>query len=182
MTTSIAEETAAMPDQLPADREQLVALMREVYQEQKKAEGKQFLTIDQMKQEFLRLPGEEYRDYEVKVTGFARDWADFLIRRASKDDPEPPILQLLPKPGQELDYGSDEEKIAFAAFAVAINYERLHKNPREEKALLETYRKFFGKKNQNSTGAADTYEHVYFFHLDVLSRMDMAVGGSDEFL
>ena len=180
MTTPIAEKTATIPTQLPVDRAELVALMRDVYQEERKAAGKKVLTVEQIRQEFLSLPGEEYRQYEMAITGFSRDWADFIIKKQNEEDPEPPLMQLLPKPGQELTYGTEEEKIAFAAFAVAINYERLHKNPKEEGQLLETYREFFGKKT--GTGAAEKYEHVFFFHLDVLYRMDMAAGNSDAFL
>lgn len=180
MTTPIAEKNATIPTQLPADRAELVALMRDVYQEERKAAGKKVLSVEQIRQEFLNLPGEEYRQYEMAITGFARDWADFIIKRVKEEDLEPALMQLLPKPGQELTYGTEEEKIAFAAFAVAINYERLHKNPKEEGQLLETYREFFGKKT--GSGASEKYEHVFFFHLDVLYRMDLAAGNSDAFL
>lgn len=180
MTTPIAEKNATIPTQLPADRAELVALMRDVYQEERKAAGKKVLSVEQIRQEFLNLPGEEYRQYEMAITGFARDWADFIIKRVKEEAPEPALMQLLPKPGQQLVYGTDEEKIAFAAFAVAINYERLHKNPKEEGQLLETYREFFGKKA--GSGASEKYEHVFFFHLDVLYRMDLAAGNSDAFL
>ena len=179
MTTPIAEKNQTTA-QLPVDRAELVALMRDVYQEERNAAGKKVLSVEEIREEFLNLPGEEYRQYEMTITGFARDWADFIIKRQKEDDPEPPLMQLLPKPGQTLTYGTEEEKIAFAAFAVAINYERLHKNPKEEGQLLETYREFFGKKT--STGASAKYEHVFFFHLDVLYRMDMAAGNSDAFL
>lgn len=181
MTTPIEEKIAAVSEQLPENRAELVALMRDIYREQQNAAGKAVLSLEEMKEEFLKLPGEEYRLYEVTVAGFARDWADFLIKKRKADDPEPLITQLLPKPGQQLQYGSDEEKIAFAAFAVAINYERLQKNPQEEGELLETYREFFGKKHRVNA-ATDRYEHIYFFHLDVLYRMDLAVGGDDVFL
>ena len=179
MTTPIAEKNQTTA-QLPVDRAELVALMRDVYQEERKAAGKKVLSVEEIRQEFLNLPGEEYRQYEMTITGFARDWADFIIKKQTEEDKEPPLMQLLPKPGQELTYGTEEEKIAFAAFAVAINYERLHKNPKEEGQLLETYREFFGKKT--GTGASAKYEHVFFFHLDVLYRMDMAAGNSDAFL
>ena len=176
MTAPIAEKPTTISDQLPADRTELVALMRDVYQEERKAAGKKVLTLEEIKQEFLKLPGEEYRAYESAITDFARDWADFIIK-----DPDSPVQQLLPKPGQQLLYGTDEEKIAFAAFAVAINYERLQKNPQEEGELLETYREIFGKKVRVNT-PTEKYEHIFFFHLDVLYRMDMAVGSNDAFL
>lgn len=166
--------------QIPADREELVSLMRQVYQQERKAAGKKVLSLEQIKEKFLALPGEEYREYEVTVAGFARDWADFIIKKRNPDE-EPLLTQLLPEQGQTLVYGSDEEKIAFAAFAVAINYERLQKNPEEEEELLNKYREFFGKKTGN-TAAAEKYEHPYFFHLEVLDKMDMAVGSKDEFL
>ena len=166
--------------QIPADREELMSLMRQVYQQELKAAGKKTLSLEQIKEKFLALPGEEYREYEVTVAGFARDWADFIIKKRNPDE-EPLLTQLLPEQGQTLVYGSDEEKIAFAAFAVAINYERLQKNPEEEEELLNKYREFFGKKTGN-TAAAEKYEHPYFFHLEVLDKMDMAVGSKDEFL
>ena len=181
MTVPIAEKPTTTSDRLPADRAELVALMRDVYREERKAAGKIVMSLEQIKQEFLKLPGEEYLQYEMTITGFARNWADFIIKKEKEEDADPPVMQLLPKPGQHLQYGSEEEKIAFAAFAVAINYERLQKNPKEEGELLETYREFFGKKQHINT-AAEKYEHIYFFHLDVLYRMDMAVGSNDAFL
>lgn len=181
MTAPIAEKSATISNQLPAERTELIALMREVYQEERKAAGKKVLSLEEIKQEFLNLPGEECRAYESAITGFARDWADFIIKKEREEDPEPPVRQLLPKPGQHLCYGTDEEKIAFAAFAVAINYERLQKNPHEEGELLETYREFFEKKRCSNT-STEKYEHIFFFHLDVLYRMDMAVGSNDAFL
>ncbi len=179
MTAPIAEQPATISDQIPAKRTELIALMREVYHEELKAAGKKVLSLEEIKQEFLKLPGEEYRAYESAITGFARDWADFIIKKKQEDDPEPPILQLLsnhklnPAP-----VGSDEEKCAFAAFAVAINYERLQKNPHHEKAFLDDYRAYFGKCNEQNI-----HEHIYFFHLDVLYRMDEAkINHNDEFL
>jgi len=178
MPALMTEETA---NRLPADRAELVSLMREVYREQQNAAGKKVLSLEQIKQAFLALPKEEERQYELAVTGFARDWADSIIKRTAKDAAEPLLPQLLPKPGTQLVYGSEEEKIAFAAFAVAINYERLQKNPHEEGELLRTYREFFGKSRRIDS-STEKYEHIYFFHLDVLYRMDMAVGSSDAFL
>ena len=173
MTTPIAEKPATISG---PERRELIALMRDVYQEERKAAGKKVLSLEEIKQEFLELPGEEYRAYESAITGFSRDWADFIIK-----DPDSPVQQLLPKPGQQLQYGTDEEKIAFAAFAVAINYERLQKNPKEEGELLEKYQDVFGKKRRINA-STEKYEHVFFFHLDVLYRMDMAVGSNDAFL
>lgn len=181
MTAPIAEKSATISNQVPAERTELIALMREVYQEELRAAGKKVLSLEEIKQEFLNLPGEEYRAYELAIAGFARDWADFIIKKEREEYPEPPVRQLLPKPGQQLRYGTDEEKIAFAAFSVAINYERLQKNPQEEGELLEAYRDIFGKKLQVNA-STEKYEHIYFFHLDVLYRMDMAVGSNDAFL
>lgn len=181
MTAPIAEKPTTSADQLPAQREELITLMRDVYREERKAAGKKVLSLEQIKEALLNLPGEEYRAYETSVASFARDWADFIIKKASADSPEPLLRQLLPDPDQPPRYGTDEEKIAFAAFAVAINYERLQKNPREEGELLETYREVFGKKLRAGT-PQEQYEHVFFFHLDVLYRMDMVVGSSDAFL
>ncbi len=168
-------------NRIPADKEELIALMRNVYHEEKSAAGKKVLSIKQIKEEFLSLPGEQTREYELKIAGFARNWADFIIKKSSDNDTLPPIMQLLPKPDDVLVYGSDEEKIAFAAFAVAINYERLQKNPREEGELLESYRGFFGRTRKTGVGI-EKHEHIFFFHLDVLYRMDMAVGANDAFL
>lgn len=178
MPALMTEETA---NRLPTDRAELVALMRDVYREQKNAAGKKVLSMEEIKQAFLALPGEGQRQYELTVSRYARDWADSVIKRVREEDPEPPIMQLLPKPGDMLQYGTEEEKIAFAAFAVAVNYERLQKNPQEEGKLLETYREFFGKKRRINA-ITEKNEHIYFFHLDVLYRMDMAVGNDDVFL
>lgn len=171
MTPTITEETIATPKQFPQSREELVKLMREVYQQEKKAAGKKVLNLDEVKKEFLALPGEEDREYEIKVAGFARDWADFIIKKLKDEDVEPPILQLLSQhKASPAPVGSPEEKCAFAAFAVAINYERLQKNPHHEKALLNSYRDCFK-------------DHIFFLHLDVLYRMDEAkTNHNDEFL
>ena len=177
--TPVAEKPTI--PQLPADRAELVALMREVYRQERNAAGKQVMSLEEIKAAFLSLPGEECRQYELMVATFSRDWADAVIKRMDAADPEPPILQLLPQPGAQLVYGSEEEKIAFAAFAVAINYERLQKNPKQEGELLETYRPVFGTKQRNYAGT-EVYAHPYFFHVDVLYRMDLAVGGNDAFL
>lgn len=171
MTPTTTEKTAAKPEQFPKSRDELVKLMREVYQQEKNAAGKKVLTLAEIKEQFKALPDEKDRIYELKIAGFARDWADFIIKRIKKDDPEPLLLQLLSK--HEADpapLGSEEEKCAFAAFAVAINYERLQKNPREEKNLLNSYRKLFK-------------DHIFFLHLDVLYRMDEAkINHADDFL
>lgn len=169
MTAPTAEKNNTNSHPLPADRTELIALMREVYQQEHNAAGKKVLTLDEIKQELLKLPGEEYRDYETTITGFARNWADFIIK-----DPDGPVQQLLQS-------DSEEERIAFAAFAVAVNYERLQKNPKEEGQLLEDYRDRFGRSRSTRAGG-EQYEHVFFFHLDVLYRMDKAVGNSDAFL
>lgn len=177
MPALMTEESA---NHLPSDRAELVALIRDVCREQQNAAGKKVLSLEEIKQAFLALPKEESRQYELAVTGFARDWADSVIKKTEKAT-EPLIPQLLPSKGDHLVYGSEEEKIAFAAFAVAINYERLQKNPHEEGELLETYREYFGKTRRISS-SIEKHEHIYFFHLDVLYRMDMAVGNSDAFL
>lgn len=171
----------ATDKRIPSDREELITLMREVYREEKNAEGKKVLSLEQLKKEFLALPGEQTRDYEIAIASFARDLADSVIKKGKNSDTEPPIIRLLPKSESQIKYGSDEEKIAFAAFAVAVNYERLQKNSIEEGELLEQYREFFGKTYKNGS-AAEKYEHIYFFHLDLLYRMGMAVGANDAFL
>ena len=173
------EEKAAVLDRFPENRAELIALMRDVYQKQERAAGKKFLTPEEIEAAFRALPGEECREYELAVAGFARDWADFLIKKQEEDDPEPPVRQILLKQAHRQQYDPDEEKIAFAAFAVAVNYERLHKNPDEEKKLLDGYRELFGKKSGVGT-AEEKHEHVYFFHLDVLYRMDLAVSNNND--
>ena len=178
--TPVADKPNTTVCQLPADRAELVALMRDVYRQERNAAGKKIVSLEEIKQAFLELPGEEYRQYEIAVATFSRDWADAIIKKQKADDPEPPLRQLLPKPGEQLTYGSEEEKIAFAAFAVAINYERLQKNPREEGELLETYRPFFGAKLRMDISGSCV--HPYFFHLDVLFRMDLAPVSNDSFL
>lgn len=58
MPALMTEETA---NRLPADRAELVSLMREVYREQQNAAGKKVLSLEQIKQAFLALPKEEER-------------------------------------------------------------------------------------------------------------------------
>lgn len=179
MTAPIAEKSATVSDQFPAEQKELIALMRKVCQEELKAAEKKVPSLEEIKEAFLKLPGEECREYEIAIAGFARDWADFIIKKEQEDDPEPPILQLLsnhklnPAP-----VGSDEEKCAFAAFSVAVNYERLQKNPHLERQFLDDYREYFGKCNEQNIR-----EHIYFLHLDVLCRMDEAkTNHKDDFL
>lgn len=182
MTTPVTEKPIPTAEPIPAERAELISLMRQIYHEEQEAKGKDVPTLEEMKQAFLQLPGEEDRKYETAIAGFARDWADFVIKKRKDEDPEPLLRELLPDPKKPCQYGNEaEEKIAFAAFAVAVNYERLQKNPQEEGELLETYREIFGKKQRANT-AAERYEHIYFFHLDVLYRMDRAVGSDDAFL
>ena len=173
------EENAVANDRLPENRTELIALMRDIYEEQERAAGKKVLSLKEIEEVFRNLPGEECREYELAVARFARDWADFLIKKQDGDDREPPVRQLLLKQTHQQQYDPDEEKIAFAAFAVAVNYERLHKNPDEEKKLLDGYRELFGKKRRVGT-AEEKHEHVYFFHLDVLYRMDLAVSNNND--
>lgn len=177
MSIPVAEKEVL---QLPADRQELVALMRNVYQEEHKAAGKTVVTLEDVKKAVLALPGEEDRDYELAITKFSRNWADFLIKKEKETDEEPLIRQLFVNLEQPLTYGTDEEKVAFAAFAICVNYERLQKNRLEEKMLLEKYRKFFGKKSRNAVGE-EQYEHVFYFHMDMLHRLDMVVDSTDTF-
>ena len=83
MPALMTEETV---NRLPADRAELVALMREVYKEQHKAAGKKVLSLEEIKQVFLALPGEETRQYELAVSGYARDWADSIIKKVKHTD------------------------------------------------------------------------------------------------
>ena len=62
--------TVETVDQLPASREELVDLIRDIYREQKEAAGKKVLSVEQIRQEFLKLPGEECRQYELAIAGF----------------------------------------------------------------------------------------------------------------
>ena len=152
----------------PESVEDLTALMRAVYKEEREADGKDILTLDAVKKALNALPRDETdRDLEKKIAKFADIWAPSVIKG---DDA--PITQLLPGDSDHLEYGSEEEWLAFTAFAVQVNYERLQKNPIQEDDLLKTYKKHFGRKR---TDDPEKYEHPYFFHLDVLSRMDHVV-------
>lgn len=164
----------------PADQEKLVALMRQVYRQEQEAAGKLVPTMDQIKEKLLALPREEDRQYELEVATYAREWADFVIKKCVIEE-EPLLPQLLPQEGQTLVYGTPEEKIAFAAFAVAVNYERLQKNPDQEGQLLDQYRSVFGRKVGNDP-ASERYEHVFFYHLELLYKMDRATDSDDAFL
>ena len=154
--------------QFPTNVEELTALMREVYQQEKEADGKENLTLEQVRQKLLDLPRDETdRDLEKKIAKFADIWAPSVIKGDNA-----PVTQLLPTADNYPAYGTDEEWIAFTAFAVRVNYERLQKNPIQEDELLKEYKKYFGKKCANTP---TKYEHPYFFHLDVLARMDYVV-------
>lgn len=154
--------------QFPANTEELTALMRTVYKEEKEADGKEILTLEEVKKRLSELPRDETdRDLEKKIAKFADIWAPSVIKG---DDA--PITLLLPTEDNHPTYGTEEEWIAFTAFAVRVNYERLQKNPIQEDELLKEYKKYFGKKRANDP---EKYEHLYFFHLDVLARMDHVV-------
>ena len=158
---------------MPAFPKELTTHIRSICKEEREADGKEILDLDQIQKTLSDLTwGEADRELEVAISGFADQWAPSII--SGKDALLP---QLFPKNGEHLEYGTSEEWIAFTAFAVAVNYERLQKNPEQEGKLLRDYEKFFGKK---LPGSQTEYEHTYFFHLDVLHRMDQVVAKSSD--
>ena len=158
---------------MPASPKELTAHIRSICKEELEADGKEILDLDQIRKTLSDLTwGEADRELEVAISGFADKWAPSII---SGDDALLP--KLFPKDGEHPEYGTTEEWIAFTAFAVAVNYERLQKNPDQEGVLLQKYEKFFGRK---LPGSQTEYEHTYFFHLDVLHRMDKVVSRSSD--
>ena len=149
------QENAAM--QLPANTSELEALIRKVYREESAAEktGKKILTKEEMRAALLNLPDSELlREYETTVAkGYADKWSKQCIHGDLVE-----LIDLI-KAAPEKD--SPDWKVAFGAFAVAVNYERLNKNYTAEKKLLDNYRQFFAQ------------EHPFFLHLDVLYRMGL---------
>jgi len=158
---------------LPGSAQELTQLMRDVCKEEREADGKEILDLDTIRQKLKGLIRDESdRELEVAISGFADTWAPSII---TGDDALLP--KLFPTDTWQPKYGTDEEWIAFTAFAVAVNYQRLQKNPNQEGALLKDYEKYFGKK---LPGRRYQYEHMYFFHLDVLHRMDLVVSKSSD--
>lgn len=184
MSTPVAEKDSVNVNLLSENKEELISLMREVYHEELKANGKKVLSLNQMTAELKKLPSEADRDYELAITRFSRSWADSIIRNPKKKDEngneiqQPPTLLQQLYQQKDLRYGTEEEKIAFAAYAVAVNYERLQKNSDEEGILLKSYKDIFGKTRPGTDPVE--YEHVFYFHLDVLYRMDKALGSNDD--
>ena len=160
-------------EHITASQKELTSFVRDICKEEREADGKEVLDLDQIRQKLSSLIRDESdRELEVAISGFADKWAPSIISGETAILP-----QLFPKKDEQLQYGTPEEWIAFTAFAVAVNYERLQKNPVQEGELLRKYEKYFGKKRP---GSQTDYEHPYFFHLDVLHRMDLAVSKSSD--
>ena len=163
------EKTTAFP----GSAEDLTQLMRDVCREEIEAEGKERPDLNAIRQALKNLTRDESdRELEVAISGFANTWAASIITGDNAL-----LNQLLPTDDWQPKYGTDDEWIAFTAFAVAVNYQRLQKNPNQEGDLLKKYEKYFGKK---LPGKRYQYEHMYFFHLDVLHRMDLVVSNSSD--
>ena len=143
--------------QLSLSREELDKLIRNIYKEESAAEkaGKKIMSKDAMRTALLELPKKEVlRDYETTVAKkYADKWAEASIRGE--------LVELIDLIKEAPAYQSPDWYVAFGAFAVAVNFERLNKNHSKEKELLDTYRPYFEK------------EHPFFLHLDVLYRMDL---------
>ena len=145
---------------LPATTEELEALIRKVYKEEREAEkaGKKILTLEEMRKALEDLPDSEIlRDYETTV---AKEYADHWAPQCVHGD----LVTLIDLIKQNPPKDSVDWKVAFGAFAVAVNFERLSKNVTAEKKLLDDYKAYFAK------------DHVFFLHLELLYGMDLVDG------
>lgn len=142
---------------LPESQAELEALIRKIYKEESAAEkaGKKILTLEEMRKALTQLPDSEIlRKYETTV---AKEYADKWATQCIRGD----LVKLIDLIKENPPKGSEDWKVAFGAFAVAVNYERLNKNFTEEKNFLDNYRSYFEE------------DHPFFLHLDVLYRMDL---------
>lgn len=134
-------------------KQQVEQLTLEVYRSAEKAgkRGKQLLTRQEMYALLAALPEETMREYELRVTEFSVRWDESVLRGED--------FRALLSAAREEAVAPETEKVAFAAFCVAVNHERRMKNSTEEARLLEAWKDIFGG-------------HVFYRHLQVLSRTD----------
>lgn len=84
--------------------------------------------VENMHEILKTLPDETTREFEVSVNDFATAWPKDMVRNE--------LERLVKQSGQRT---AEEEKFAFALFAIAVNRERRMKNKTEWDRLLRLY-------------------------------------------
>lgn len=142
--------------------EQLLDMMRSVYKAEKEAEnkGKLIISKEKMRELLSQLPDEVTRKFETDVVSYSVNWDDSIIKKE--------LHELIEQVHTYTDPASEENRVAFGAFCVAVNYERRQKNITAEEHLLEKYKNVFEKG------------HVFYHHLVLLNRMGKATSSNEE--
>ncbi len=135
-------------------KQELQALIREVYHKERAAEnkGKKLLSTKEMYDLLKQLPAESSRTFEKTVTGYGVAWDDSVIKNE--------IYELIDVVKTQPEVSEEADKVAFAAFSVAVNYERRMKNSTAEEKLLRDYEPYFAKN------------HIFYNHMLLLSKME----------
>ena len=128
--------------------EQVANLVHERVKADKK--GTEILSRQQMYDKLAALPAETERSYETTLVGYSVDWDESALKSEL-----PGLIDLI---YEAPDAKSEQAKVAFAAFCVAVNHQRRMKNLSAERELLDTYEPVFGK-------------HIFFYHMELLNRM-----------
>jgi len=134
------------------NNEQMQELTAAVYDRVKEAlqKGKEIHDKQAMYDKLAALPAETERSYETTLVGFSVNWDDSILGG--------PLDELIDLVKTYPDPDSEQYKVAFAAFAVAVNHQRRMKNATAERALLDQYKDLYGS-------------HVFYKHMDLLQRM-----------
>ncbi len=139
------------------NKDELELFIQETHK--KLSTGKVFVKEEDILKDFSKLPEEYEREYEKTICSFADNW--------QKNSIEGPLTELMEKIKNDA-CTPESAKNAFHAFAVIVNYHRLQKNFDTEESLIEAYRQYFQGK------------HIFFDHLDLLSRLDGILESSEE--
>lgn len=142
--------------------ERVRELAKEMYRQMMDADKKKkIIPSKQEMYDFLKaLPEETSRKFETDLVGCSVNWADSVIKGE--------LLELVELVHTHPDPNSEENKVAFAAFCVAVNYERRMKNSTAEEKWLHDYREIFGK------------DHVFYLHMVLLNKMGKATSANEE--
>jgi len=132
-------------------RQEVQDLALNVYRQNQAAEkkGKRVLTRDEIIALLSALPEESERKFEIDVVSFSVEWDESVIQNELK--------QLLTS-ARSGPTNEAEEKLAFTAFCVLVNYERRMKNFSAESRWLQDWKDVFG-------------DHIFYRHMLLLSQM-----------
>lgn len=138
-------------NQINLSEQEMNALVERVHDRVKADEkGTEILTRQQMYDKLAALPAETERSYETTLVGYSVDWDESILTKE--------LTELMALANETNDPKSEQAKVAFAAFGVAVNHQRRMKNPTAERELLNEKEAVFGK-------------HIFFYHMDLLNRM-----------